>query len=179
MVASLREEFELLTGKEATIKNVLSGMHAAQLIHIATHLDAGENSAAANAPINGSALHFSGLVMSPSESGHLLSAARIAKTRLSNCRLAFCNACESAGAVRVPGDHVCSVQWAFRLAGAKTVIGAIWPVEDRQAQLVARTFYRYLLDDGMSAAQAMQQTQNDLISEYPGVASWCVCGDHR
>ena len=48
-------------------------------------------------------------------------------------------------------------------ARARSVLGTLWGVEDNSARLVMERFYRGLLSDRLSKAQALRQSQIELI----------------
>jgi CHAT domain-containing protein len=48
-------------------------------------------------------------------------------------------------------------------AGAKSVVGALWPVDDETAHLFMARFYKGLAKDKVSKAQAMRQAQLELL----------------
>ncbi|MDP2371163.1 CHAT domain-containing protein [Rhodoferax sp.] len=70
------------------------------------------------------------------------------------------SACETAaGNDRAP----LGISGAAMKARAKSVLGTLWPVDDEAAVLVMENFYRGLTQQGLSKAQALRQSQRQLI----------------
>ena len=103
---------------------------------------------------------MSGLVCAganlPMEDGRdngLLTAAEISCLNLSGCELVMLSACRTALGNAHGGEGMLSVQRAFHVAGAKTVIATLWNVDDEAtSQLVAR-FYTNLWRDDIAASR--------------------------
>lgn len=71
------------------------------------------------------------------------------------------SACESAQA-RVTGiiDEMLGFPTAFLENGTRTVVATLWEVEDSSASILIGQFYRELLKEGKSPAQALRRAQN-------------------
>jgi ribosomal-protein-alanine N-acetyltransferase len=60
------------------------------------------------------------------------------------------------------------LQGAFLRAGARGVIGTLWPVEDVYASQFAADFYRRYTG-GKSAAESLSETQRAWLKSSPGI----------
>jgi CHAT domain-containing protein len=82
--------------------------------------------------------------------------------------LVFLGACDTAvGPVRF-AEGMSGLQGAFLRAGARGVIGTLWPVEDAYASQFAADFYRRYTE-GKSAADSLSETQREWLKSSPGI----------
>jgi CHAT domain-containing protein len=65
----------------------------------------------------------------------------IARLRLAGAEIAFLSACETSAAPPELTDEALHITGAFHTAGFHHVIGTLWEVGDRTAQLVASHYY--------------------------------------
>jgi len=89
------------------------------------------------------------------------------------------SACQSAGGVVLQGEGVLGLTRAFFEGGARTVVGNLWPVEDREAAVLVDHFYRHLTA-GLSASDALAQAQRERWAAGDSTAAWAslvVLGD--
>jgi CHAT domain-containing protein/tetratricopeptide (TPR) repeat protein len=74
-------------------------------------------------------------------------------------QLVVLSGCRTANGREVPGEGLEGLSRAFFLAGARTVMGSLWSVEDRETSLLMKRFYRNLIRDGMGPAAALRKAQ--------------------
>jgi CHAT domain-containing protein len=136
----------------------------------------------------------SGLLLGPSsdeaEDG-IFQAWEISKLRLQT-DLVVLSACDTAFGRVLDQEGVSNLVQSFLLAGARSVVASLWPVDDRStADLMAR-FYSYLAQ-GMDKGSALRQAKLDFIAKYKdkalpifwagmimiGDSSNSVLGEHR
>jgi CHAT domain-containing protein len=99
------------------------------------------------------------------EEDGVLTAEEIAALDLSGTEWAVLSACDTGlGRIR-PGEGVVGLRRAFRLAGVRTLIMTLWPVEDEEAAEWIEALYRARLDDGADTATAVAQATRTLIEE--------------
>jgi CHAT domain-containing protein len=94
--------------------------------------------------------------------GSWLAAHEIASLRL-QARLVYLSACSNAeGASELSRSGLSSLASAFQGAGASSVVGAFWPIEDRAASELALAVHRRYAATG-DAAGALREVQLDLL----------------
>ena len=90
----------------------------------------------------------------------ILTAQEISTLDLREADIVALSACETARG-DVSGEGVFGLQRAFKMAGAQTLLMAIWPVDDKATQLLMISFYRNL-NQGMSKRQAFRIAQQEV-----------------
>ena len=90
----------------------------------------------------------------------ILTAQEISTLDLREADIVALSACETARG-DVSGEGVFGLQRAFKMAGAQTLLMAIWPVDDKATQLLMTSFYRNL-NQGMSKRQAFRIAQQEV-----------------
>ena len=151
-----------LLGEHATKRAVLQRIHSVSLIHFAAHGDA-ERGEIALAPERSS----NGI---PQQQDYLLTMSDISKVRL-QAKLVVLSCCHSArGDVRVEG--VVGIARAFLASGARSVLVALWAIEDEATEQFMNRFYACLAR-GRSASEALHQTMKWMrVNGFPEVGQW-------
>ena len=90
----------------------------------------------------------------------VLTAKEISTLDLHEADIVVLSACETAQGV-ITGEGVFGLQRAFKMAGAQTLLMAIWPVSDEATQLLMNFFYRHY-SQGMSKRQAFRAAQQEV-----------------
>ena len=72
--------------------------------------------------------------------------------------LVVLNSCESGGGKQIDGEGMMSFSRSFILAGAKSVVQALWPVDDKSGSTIIVQFYKNLLK-GRNKPTALQKSQ--------------------
>ena len=153
---------EPLFGEEATKQAVLQRIHSVSLIHIATHGDA-ERGEIALAPPRG----FNGI---PQEDDYLLKMDEITQVRLT-AKLVVLSCCHSArGRIRTEG--VVGIARAFLGSGARSVLAALWAIEDKATEQFMSRFYEHLVR-GESASESLHQAMKWMRANgFSDVGQW-------
>jgi CHAT domain-containing protein len=86
-------------------------------------------------------------------------------------KLVLLSTCDSAEGPLVHGDGPLSLARAFLRAGARGVVGTLWPVRDDEAAALMRRFYGHLAR-GASTAAALAQAQADSAAAGLAPAAW-------
>ena len=161
MIARLLEAQPLL-GEHATKKAVLQRIHSVGLIHFAAHGNAERGEIALAAPLS-----FEGI---PSEQHYLLTMAEISQVRL-RAKLVVLSCCHSArGQIRSEG--VVGIARAFLGSGARSVLAALWALEDLATKEFMGRFYEHLVR-GESASESLHQTMKWMRSNgFSEVRQW-------
>ncbi|MBL8769219.1 MAG: CHAT domain-containing protein [Planctomycetes bacterium] len=92
----------------------------------------------------------------------LITAEEIAALDLSNCELAVLSACDTNVGVRRAGQGVASLQRAFQMAGARSVITSLWKVRDEPTKDLMLDFYRRLWVDEKPKHQALREAKQSM-----------------
>jgi len=122
---------------------------------------------------------FSSVRLTPGhgENGHL-KAAEILTLKMDG-KVVVLSTCESAGGQILRGEGVLSLARAFFEAGAHTVVGSLWPIDDEDGERLFERFYRYL-GKGASVAAALRAAQRDRKKDGAPLKAWAgfvVLGD--
>jgi CHAT domain-containing protein len=160
----------LLTGPEATERFLKeTGLRRFGLLHIAAHSlvddEKPERSAILLAP------------GAPEEDG-LLQTRELVRLDLRGAVVVL-SACRSAGGPILSGEGVIGLSRAFFQAGARTVVGSLWPLRDDETERVFRSFYRHLAEGG-SVSGSLSAARRDAIRAGLPAAAWAglvVLGD--
>ena len=135
-----------LLGKKATKETVLQSIHSVSLIHFAAHGDAERGEIVLAPP------PFIG--RKPQEEDYLLTMADISQIRL-RAKLVVLSCCHSAqGQIKTEG--VVGIARAFLGSGARSVLVALWAIQDEATKQFMSRFYEHL-GDGESASQSLHQ----------------------
>ncbi|MFE2489473.1 CHAT domain-containing protein [Streptomyces mirabilis] len=101
----------------------------------------------------------------------------ITRLDLRHARLAYLSACSTTNTNPDQADEATHLTAAFQLAGYRSVIGTLWPINDRTAITVARDFYTSLtadrtkpVDPGL-AAEALHHAVRKLRDKTPALPS--------
>ena len=173
------DEAVRLTGAAATKSAFKRQAGGKRVLHLATHgfflgeqcasaLEAGGKPGPASfASLTGeNPLLLSGFALAganhrqaagPDEEDGILTAEEIAALDLSGVEWAVLSACDTGvGEVRA-GEGVLGLRRAFEVAGARTLIMSLWPVEDQVTRDWMRRLYRARLVAGLSTMDAVHQ----------------------
>ncbi len=176
----------LLTGEAATEEALKNQMERCQIVHVATHgffqpLELGSSSTELRGilgqerltSVRGNPLMpglLSGLVCAGANESPpagrdngLLTASEVSWLDLSGCDLAVLSACDTALGEVHPGEGMASLQRAFHVAGARTVIASLWKVEDDATAELMRDVYTRLAAGGATPSAALRSAQLDLL----------------
>lgn len=164
-------------GAAASEDNFRANAHGQRVIHLATHgyyvsgeckRDLLQNKYVGESPLLQSGLFFAGSNLKgvgaddeQVEDG-TLTAEEVSNLNLLGTDLVVLSACETGlGEVRF-GEGVFGLRRAFQMAGAKTVISALWPVDDKTtAQLMGTLFTA----SGSDLPRALQQAEQTTLNE--------------
>ena len=101
----------------------------------------------------------------PDETDGILTAEEIAGINLEGVDWAVLSACDTGvGEIKV-GEGVFGLQRAFQVAGAKTVIMSLWPVEDETTRQWMGTLYREHFLSGMDTGESVRAASLQILRQ--------------
>jgi CHAT domain-containing protein/Tfp pilus assembly protein PilF len=178
-----------MTGADASPEAFEQYAPGKQVLHVATHgfflegscesavqrrLDADKRDenflpATAENPLLLSGLAFAGAnrraSAKPDETDGILTAEEIAGLNLEGVDWAVLSACDTGvGEVKV-GEGVFGLRRAFQVAGAKTVIMSLWPVEDETTQQWMGTLYREHFLNGKDTGKSVRAASLQILRQ--------------
>jgi CHAT domain-containing protein len=87
----------------------------------------------------------------------VLTAEEVAALNLSGVEWAVLSGCDTGAGELMAGEGVFGLRRAFQLAGARTVIMSLWPVEDQATRQWMTTLYRGRFFEKLSTADAVRE----------------------
>ncbi|MBN2070167.1 MAG: CHAT domain-containing protein [Candidatus Krumholzibacteriota bacterium] len=163
------ESTVLLSGAEATESRVKREIAGKRIVHFATHgfvcdEDAMRERMAGETPID--PLLMSGLVLAPgheSDDG-LLTAQEVTCLDLRTVDWVVLCSCGSGLGRVVSGEGMFGLRRAFEIAGARTVIMALWRLDDNGTRLLTEEIYARRIA-GASTVDAIRETELARVEE--------------
>ena len=163
-----------LLGEQATKQAVLEEITSVSLIHFAAHGDA-ERGEIALSPVR--TPDSSDIV--PQEEDYLLTMADISRTKV-RAKLVVLSCCHS-GSGQVIAEEVIGIAREFLGSGARSVLVALWAIEDTATEQFMNHFYEHLVC-GESASeslhQAMKWMRNNGFIKVSQWAPFMLIGDN-
>ena len=153
---------EPLLGQQATKEAVLQAMKSVALIHIAAHGDA-ERGEIALAP---SFRRPNGI---PQEDVYLLTMSDISKIQL-RAKLVVLSCCHSARGL-TKAEGAVGIARAFLGSGARSVLVALWALDDNSTEQLMTHFYDHLVA-GQSAGESLHEAMKWMRSKGYDVNQW-------
>ena len=151
-----------LLGKHATKQAVLESMNSASLIHFAAHGNAerGEIALAPLRPIS----------RIPEEEDYLLTMSDISRVQL-RAKLVVLSCCHSGqGQIKVEG--VVGIARAFLASGARSVLVALWALEDSATEQLMKCFYEHLACEESACGSLHKAMKWMRTNGYSDVRQW-------
>ena len=151
-----------LLAEHATKQAVLKGIHSASLIHFAAH---------GNAERGEIALAPQGVTSTiPEEEDYLLTMSDISQVQL-RATLVVLSCCHS-GRGQTSTEGVVGIARAFLGSGARSVLVALWAIEDTATEQFMRRFYEHLVR-GESASESLHEAMKWMRDNgYSHVMQW-------
>jgi CHAT domain-containing protein len=158
-----QEPTDLLTGSDATRVHFLEAAPTARVLHVATHAFVLDKSCGNGNPLLRSGLVFAGA--NHQRQASVLTAQQIASLDLEGMDWAVLSACDTGNGELHDGEGVLGLVRSFRVAGAKTVVMTLWPVEDEMARRYMRWLYTERFARHMTSADAAWRATGRLLAE--------------
>lgn len=96
----------------------------------------------------------------------------LATVALEKAQLVYLSSCDSGQPVLGRTDGLSALLSVFAYAGCPTVIGSLWPVDDRVGRFFACHFYRFWLRGSKPVAVAFQEAKRRTRKKYPQPLYW-------
>ena len=151
-----------LLGERATKQAVLQAINSVSLIHFAAHGNAerGEICLSPNRATDNI----------PQEEDYLLTISDISQVQL-RAKLVVLSCCHS-GRGEIKQEGVIGIARAILASGARSVLVALWAIEDTATEQLMSRFYEHLVG-GESASESLHQAMKWLRSNgFPKVCQW-------
>ncbi|MGD0732842.1 MAG: CHAT domain-containing tetratricopeptide repeat protein [Terracidiphilus sp.] len=158
-----KEPERLLTGEDATRSRFLEEAPQSRVLHIATHAFVLEKSCGNGNPLMHSGLVFAGA--NKSRDASILTAQQIASLDLRGVDWAVLSACDTGNGELKDGEGVLGLERSFRVAGAKSVVMALWPVDDTVTREFMRGLYAERFGRRATTADAVWNADRRLLKE--------------
>ncbi|XP_067047934.1 tetratricopeptide repeat protein 28-like [Acropora muricata] len=154
-----------LTGREATKAEVMKRMSSVGLIHIASHGNARTGEIALS-PNPGWASKY------PQTKDYILKMSDVQAANL-RARLVVLSCAYSGRGRILKGEGVVGIARAFLSAGARSVLVALWAIDDGATKVFMKSFYQ-LLREGKTASAAVHQSMKSLreSEEFSEMKYW-------
>ena len=152
MIASILNT-RALVGRQATKAEVMKRMSSVGLIHIAAHGNKRTGEIALS-PNPGWTSNF------PQEKDYLLKMSDVQAANL-RASLVVLSCCHSGRGRISKGEGVVGIARAFLAAGARSVLVALWAIDDEVTMVYMKSFYQHL-KEGKTASVAVQESMKFL-----------------
>jgi CHAT domain-containing protein/tetratricopeptide (TPR) repeat protein len=162
IVRTMGRGSRLLTGRAATESAVKAdGLKGFLLVHFATH-----------AMVDDLHPERSAILLAGNEHGEdgLLQAREIAELTLPG-RMVVLSACRSATGAVLAGEGVLGLSRSFFEAGARTILGTLWPIRDDHAAAFFEKFYA-AFGRGLSVGAALREARQQSMSDGVPASVW-------
>jgi CHAT domain-containing protein len=152
-----------LLGADATRDSFLREAVRGRVLHVATHAFLLSKSCGDGNPLLHSGLVFAGA--NSSRESSILTAQQIASMDLSGVNWAVLSACNTGAGELHDGEGVLGLQRAFRVAGARSVIMTLWPVDDDMSRRYMHELYAQRFGRGASTADSIWNASQKLLAD--------------
>ena len=157
------EPAALLTGSEATRAHFLEEAPHKRVLHVATHAFLLDRSCGGGNPLLHSGLVFAGA--NQSKGASILTAQQIASLDLSGVDWAVLSACNTGNGELRDGEGVLGLERAFHVAGARSIVMTLWPVDDRVTGRFMHELYLERFGRHATTADAVWNSARKLLLE--------------
>jgi CHAT domain-containing protein len=160
-IAALLAGAVVLHGEDAKESSVRSSMGRYDLVHFGTHAwIVADQPLSSSLLLSGGAWSVEGARLDPvAPSDGVLTGYEVLGIELRQGAMITLAACESIGRGAGRGEGVVGLARGFFEAGAGTVLGSLWPVEDRATRRLMVRFYQQIAAGGRSTAEALSRAQ--------------------
>lgn len=148
---------KVITGDNATKEKFVSELVQANIIHIATH-----------GLVNKENPYLSGIALFPKKEEYnnndIFYHYELYDKKI-NAELVVLSACQTGTGKLLKGEGVMALPRGFIYAGVPNVIASLWKVHDEKTKDLMVAFYKHLLEDKVSYAEALRLAKLDCIEK--------------
>jgi CHAT domain-containing protein len=155
------ESLALVTGTDATRARFLDEAPRSRILHVATHAFLLDRSCGDGNPLLHSGLVFAGA--NQSRQASILTAQQIASLDLSGVDWAVLSACNTGNGELRDGEGVLGLERAFHIAGVRSVVMTLWPVDDHVTGSFVHELYIARFGRHASSADAVWYSARKLL----------------
>ena len=161
----------LLLGAQASERAVKQALAGKRYLHFATHgyycERLGGLASLVREDLRVDPLLLCGLLLAPGPAGDredgVFTAQEVVGGDLRAADWVVLSACSSGLGREVPGEGLFGLRRAFEMAGARTVVMALWNVQDDTTRRLMERLYAYRLQDGLPAVSALRRAALELL----------------
>ena len=159
-----------LVGQQCSKETLQSRLRESRIVHLATHGYFSDRESDLGGIYDVSSQMDSGLVLSnanvdsDAEEQYLLTAEELGRERLSHIELMVLSACNTGLGHLSHGEGIIGLLGALDRAGVRSVVSALWEVDDAATMKLMGAFYKHCLNRDLAhPAQAMRQAQIEML----------------
>ncbi|MBL9077414.1 MAG: CHAT domain-containing protein [Planctomycetes bacterium] len=172
----------VLRGDAATWPQFAAAVGGKRCVHLSTHGFVTASDAAAAATVQprlgaDDPLAGTGVALAAANRDPALGTAtarQLAGLDLTDCELAVFACCDSNAGARAFGDALAGTAAAARAAGARSVIGTLWPIPDADAARFVGWFYDALWRQGLAPDTALAAAERRARAAGLSPAAWAA-----
>ena len=157
------ERSQMLTGDDATRARFIDAATQSRVLHIATHAFVLDQECGNGNPLLHSGLVFAGA--NKARDASVLTAQQIASLDLDGVDWAVLSACNSGYGELKDGEGVLGLERSFRVAGARSVVMALWPVDDASTRVFMRALYAERYGHRSGSADAVWNASRKILAQ--------------
>jgi CHAT domain-containing protein len=86
---------------------------------------------------------------------------------LEDTELVALTACQTALQTNRDGDAIMGMAYVWERAGARALMATLWNVDDAATEAVVSEFYRLMMQEGLSKAEALRQAKLSQVQSHP------------
>jgi len=170
------ERSQVFLGDEATEERAKALGKDVRFLHFAVHGLLDERF-----PLNSALVLTAPRISSPGKENGLLQAWELYEGVRWDADLVVMSACQSGLGQELAGEGLMGLTRAVHYAGARSVLAALWKVDDQRTEQFMASFYRHL-QRGAAKDEALRATQMELAKSRAGAspfywAAFALSGD--
>jgi CHAT domain-containing protein len=157
------ERATVLTGPAATSDAFLRAAGQSRVLHVATHTFLMNKSCGGGNPLLDSGLVFAGV--NADRGNSIVTAQQIASLDLAGVDWAVLSACNTGNGELSDGEGVLGLERAFRIAGVRSIVMTLWPVDDQMTRRYVQALYRERLELHRSTADSAWLAARTMLAQ--------------